>query len=330
MAVRTPAVGLGLGSAVPPEKLREVAAASEKLGYDELWLLEDYFFAGAISAATAALSATARLPVGIGVVSAMVRHPAVLAMEIATIARMYPGRFRPGVGLGVPSWLDQMGLRPKSQLTALRCCVSAVRDLLAGRPVSQSTLFQLDRIALAYPPIEPVPLYMGVLAQKGLALSGEIADGTVLSVLAGEAYLTWACRQIMGARHIAGPDRPHRVTVLAIFSVNRRAAIAKEAVRSLLAFYLSVAGRSPLTDVYGISDELEALLARGAGNDLERAIPSRWVEDLMVAGEPEECVEKIRRLGRAGADSVVLFPAPAEQAVEVALLAGKEVLSRLR
>jgi 5,10-methylenetetrahydromethanopterin reductase len=63
---------------------------------------------------------------------------------------------------------------------------------------------------------------------------------------------------------------------------------------------------------------------------VERSMPARWLEDLAVAGDPEECAEKIRRLGRAGADSVVLLPAPTERALEVALLAGKEVLPRLR
>src|ERR1700756_2812264 len=126
MSMKTPAVGLVLGTSVPPERVGEAAAAGERLGYNELWLLEDYFFTGGISAATVALNATERIPVGIGIVSAMGRHPAVLAMEIATIARTYPRRFRPGIGLGAPVWLDQMGLRPKSQLTALRDSVTAV------------------------------------------------------------------------------------------------------------------------------------------------------------------------------------------------------------
>jgi len=72
------------------ERTISVIDRPERIGFDELWLVEDYFFMGAISAATAALSATERLPVGISIVSAMVRHPAVLAMEIAAIARVYP------------------------------------------------------------------------------------------------------------------------------------------------------------------------------------------------------------------------------------------------
>lgn len=170
---------------------------------------------------------------------------------------------------------------------------------------------------------------MGVLARKGLMLSGGIADGTILSVLAGEAYVAWACQQVEVGHEAARRRDPHRVTALAIFSVDRRAEVAKKAVRSLLAFYLTIAGRSPLTDAYGISDELEEMTRQGAGY-VERAMPARWLEDLVVAGDPEECAEKIRRLWRAGADSIVLLPAPVERALEVALFAGKEVLRRVR
>ena len=37
-------------------------------------------------------------------------------------------------------------------------------------------------------------------------------------------------------------------------------------------------------------------------------MPDQWIEDLAVAGEPDECAEKIQRLLDAGSDSVVLFP----------------------
>jgi 5,10-methylenetetrahydromethanopterin reductase len=324
-----PAVGLVLGTAIAPERVPEAAATGERLGYDEIWLVEDYFFTGGAAAATAALAATERVPVGTGIVSGMVRHPAVLAMEIATIARMHPGRYLPGIGLGVPAWLDQMGVRPERTLTALRDSATAVRELLDGKTITRRDTFAYDRVKLAYPPTERVALQLGVLAAKGLRLSGEIADGTIFSVLAGEAYVAWARREIEAGREAARRREPHRVTALAIFSVDRDSRVAKRAVRSLLGFYLETSGRSPLTDAYGISDEVEELVRGGEGH-LERAIPDRWLEDLVIAGDPDECAEKIRRLGAAGADSVVLMPTPFERALEVAVLAGEEVLPRLR
>src|SRR4029077_15959985 len=99
-------------------------------GFDDVWLGEDYLFPGGVACAAAALAATEQIPVGFGVVSAMVRNPAVLAMECSSLARMFPGAFRPGIGLGLPAWVQQMGLYPRSQLTAVRECVEALRELL--------------------------------------------------------------------------------------------------------------------------------------------------------------------------------------------------------
>src|SRR5436190_24060822 len=98
MSVR---VGLLLGSGTPPELRAPMSAVGEGLGFSERWISEDCFYTGGVSGAAIALSATSRIQVGLGLVSAVVRHPAVLAMECATLARAFPGRFRPGIGLGL-------------------------------------------------------------------------------------------------------------------------------------------------------------------------------------------------------------------------------------
>jgi len=89
-------VGLVLGSHMAPEDIVPMSQLAERLGFGELWFSEDCFFTGAMSSVTAALGATRELPVGIGIVSAVTRHPALLAMELAAMSRLYPGRVRPG------------------------------------------------------------------------------------------------------------------------------------------------------------------------------------------------------------------------------------------
>jgi alkanesulfonate monooxygenase SsuD/methylene tetrahydromethanopterin reductase-like flavin-dependent oxidoreductase (luciferase family) len=42
----------------------------------------------------------AALQVGVGLLPVPLRNPALAAMEIATVARLFPGRFRPGLGHG--------------------------------------------------------------------------------------------------------------------------------------------------------------------------------------------------------------------------------------
>src|SRR2546428_7183558 len=143
-----PPVGVVLGSHMPPERIVRTARRAEELGFGELWFSEDCFFAGAFSGIAATLAAAERLPVGLGVASAVTRHPAFLAMECATLARLHPGRFRPGVGLGVPFWLQQMGLMPRSPLGAVRECVESLRRLLAGEELTRDRLFTFDPGAL--------------------------------------------------------------------------------------------------------------------------------------------------------------------------------------
>ncbi|UUZ59017.1 LLM class flavin-dependent oxidoreductase [Nocardioides sp. B-3] len=143
--------------------------------------------------------ATQHVKVGIGIVASVARHPAVTAMEIATLARVYPGRLLPGVGHGVPFWTDQMGLTPKSPLSALTECINGVRDLLEGMTVDlEGRQFDFHSVALGHPPTTEVPLLTGVLGPKSLALSGKIADGTVMSVLSGTKYLEAAVQHISG------------------------------------------------------------------------------------------------------------------------------------
>lgn len=323
-------VGLVLGSHLAPEQIASTARLGEDLGFSELWLAEDYFFTGGISGAAAALEATQTIPVGLGIVSAMVRHPALLAMEISTLARMYPGRVRPGIGLGVPAWVRQMGLLPRSRIGAMRECVSSVRRLLAGEELTEAgEYFSFDRVRLAYPPLEPVPVSMGVIGPKMLHLSGEIADGTIGSVMAGTHYLRWARERIAGGQSAAGrAGDAHPFAAFAMFSLDLDRERARTAIRSAMGFYLAADPVNAMTEVYGIAERVGELAKSGA-EAVEAGIEDAWIDDLVVAGDPDDCTRRIQAMLDAGADTVVLFPTPAERAQQMLELAAAEVLPRL-
>src|SRR5215831_10508585 len=161
---------------MPPDRIVRTARQAEELGFGELWFSEDCFFTGAFAGIAAAMAATRELPVGLGVASAVTRHPALLAMECATLSRLHPGRFRPGVGLGVPFWLRQMGLMPRSPLGAVEECVDSLRRLFSGEELSRAGLFTFDNVALTHRPEEELPVFLGMVGPKGLELSGRIAD----------------------------------------------------------------------------------------------------------------------------------------------------------
>jgi alkanesulfonate monooxygenase SsuD/methylene tetrahydromethanopterin reductase-like flavin-dependent oxidoreductase (luciferase family) len=306
--VRSP-VGVAFTSETEPEELRGAVQAAEDLGFSEVWLPEDYFFSGGMVAATAALSATSEVRVGLGIVSAMVRHPGLLAMELATLSRLYPGRLLPGIGLGVPYWLGQMGLKPKSSLTAMRECVTSTRRLLDGEMITEDgDLFHFENVQLTHAARETLPIYMGVVGPKMLQLSGEIADGTVVGVTSSTEYLRWAREQINAGAQRAGRDASqHKIASYAIFSMDDDSKAAKRAARQQVAFYLGVMGVCGYTDAFGTSDEVRALIDKHGVDGLEPHVPDEWIDGLAIAGNPDECAEGIQRFLDAGADTVSLW-----------------------
>lgn len=193
----------------PPERLRDVALAAEEAGLDELWLWEDCFKQSGIAPAAAALAWTSRIRVGIALMPVPLRNVALSAMEIATLARLFPGRFLPAVGHGVLDWMGQAGARVESPMTLLREYVQALQALLAGERVTSSGRYvTLDDVVLDWPPEQVPPLLLGANGPKTLALAGELADG--LAIDAG--HLPTALETVGAAW--AAAARPGRPDVL--------------------------------------------------------------------------------------------------------------------
>jgi alkanesulfonate monooxygenase SsuD/methylene tetrahydromethanopterin reductase-like flavin-dependent oxidoreductase (luciferase family) len=330
MIDRSP-VGVLVHGTTPPEKLVEVCTGIEKAGYGELWLSEDYFFLGGPTSAAMALQATRDIPVGIGILSAVVRHPAVTAMEVSTLTRAYPGRLVAGIGHGVPFWTKQMGLYPKSPLRSLRAVIETTRALLAGETLTiDDGPFVFDNVSLVHPNPAGAQLYAGVIGPKSLELAGEIADGTVMSVIAAPEYLRFARQHIAAGAAKAGRDAAaHRTPTFVIYRADLAGDVARAAAREALAFYLQAVGPTPMTGAYDINERLAEILALGDLDRITAALPEEWVETFTIAGTPKECVGKIRAFLNAGATSVVLAPFPAEANDSILELTAADVLPHI-
>jgi 5,10-methylenetetrahydromethanopterin reductase len=205
-AGQIPRVGIVFRPQLPPERLREFVASAEAAGLDDVWLWEDCFLEGGLTSAAAALAGTSSVRVGLGLMPAPLRNPALAAMEIATLARLFPGRFVPAAGHGVLPWMDQVGARVASPMTLLREWVTAVRSLLHGDTVTvRGQYVRLNHVALDWPPAPAPPLLLGARGPRTVALAGEIADGLVLDAggISPEA--------IRRAVATAAAPRPHEV-----------------------------------------------------------------------------------------------------------------------
>lgn len=181
-------LGVSFVPTLPPEALIPLARAAEAAGLDDLWVWEDCFKESAIASAAVALASTERLGVGMGLLPAPLRNVALTAMEIATLARIFPGRLHAGIGHGVQPWMEQVGARVDSPLTLLREYATALKLLLAGEKVTVAGRYvKLSDVQLDHPPHEPFPLQLGGTGPKTLALCGELGDGTLLGNTLTEA-----------------------------------------------------------------------------------------------------------------------------------------------
>lgn len=279
-----------------PEELPRFARELEAAGVDQLWVVEDLGWGGALTAAAAALAATDRITVGIGIVPAPLRNPALLAMELAVLERLHPGRLLAGIGHGVAPWMRQVGAAVGSPLTLLEETLVGVRRLLAGeRVVARGRYVTIDDVQLVHPPAAVPPLLCGVMKPKSLHLSGRIADGTIVPEGTGPKAVEAALRHIDSAgphrlivfTHLVLTDDPtDGPTDGATDTVAWPATTSPpaDAAATLQARTLPI--RREFAAVHGI-DESDVFL---------------------VSGSEAEAAEKISSLLAAGADSVVLRP----------------------
>jgi alkanesulfonate monooxygenase SsuD/methylene tetrahydromethanopterin reductase-like flavin-dependent oxidoreductase (luciferase family) len=302
----------------PPEELALFATAAETAGLDELWLWEDCFLAGGIATSATALAATTRITVGLGVMPAVFRNPVAAAMEVATLARLHPGRFIAGLGHGVPSWMDQVGALPAKPVPVLEQTAVSIRRLLAGERFSTAGAeVSLRDVRLEQPPVLPPPVVLGVRRPLGLRASGRSADGTILAEPSPPAYIRWARDRIEEGRAAAGRTDPHRLTVFVKGRIdadrtNARDVAAGMVLSESVAVQLAPLDREP---------ELAELRALGDPRRVAARIPDELLDQFTATGTAEQVISSLQGIAETDVDSIVLAPIGPDPDEQLRLLA---------
>lgn len=292
-------IGMCFDRSFPAHEVLDYARQLESAGIDQLWVIEDCFFTAGVSLAASALAVTERLHVGIGILPAVARTAAVTAMEIATLAGLAPGRFTAGIGHGVQDWMAQMGVRPRSPLTALDETIATVRRLLAGEEVTFSGEYvHLDRVRLDQPPAVVPPVVAGVQQERSLALAGRVADGVILVEGVGPTYVTWALDR-------AGRPDDFRVVTFSLLSV---ADDRRQAYAPLVSFVAGlVRDRRRAFTVLPFFDEMFDRVT-GDGDDALLDMPADHWREIGAIGTLDDALAHVEALEAAGVGSINVFP----------------------
>ena len=271
----------GLQSSTAPtmSAWRERARKAEGLGYSTLYV-PDHFDAqfGPLVAATVAAEATDTLRVGTLVLNNDLRHPAVLAKELATLCLAAEGRVEVGLGAG---WLrsdyDNLGIDydlPKVRVERLAESLEVMKGLWNNEETAFAGKHYTVHAARCEPrPPTPPRLLVGGGSQRVLAVAAEHADvvGVNTSLASGEkggdvaggATLEHFDRCLGWVRQAAG-DRFESLELQVMAFVvmvvgNRRAA---ERSLALFGFRDETALELPVLLVGSVADMCERLSAR--------------------------------------------------------------------
>ena len=170
------------------DRLVALARHAEALGFDSVWAGDSPLTrprADPLLLLSAVAVATSRLTLGTAVLLPALRHPILLAHQLATLDRLADGRLIVGVGGGFPNYgtrkqFDAIGVPFGSRVDRLDETIAAMRTLWSGKDVSYTgRFFEFHDVTLAPAPTRPEGPAIWLAGSGGSALGrvARLADG---------------------------------------------------------------------------------------------------------------------------------------------------------
>jgi 5,10-methylenetetrahydromethanopterin reductase len=334
-------VGIGIAGDAPADRLADVFARIEDLGYDTVWIADERFYRDPYPVMTQAALTAPRLRIGCAVTDPYSRHPAITAAAMATVDEISGGRCRIGLGAGAAGF-PSMGIKRTRPARHLSEAIQLIRALLRGGQVD----FDGETVAfhgrLNFPPRPDIPILVAGRGPAILEVGGELADAVMIGTFASEPGIKYARGRIARGAARAGRD-PDAVPLISwlYVAIDDDPRAARERVKRGLA--TAIFGSHGVLNKIGIEvpralDELLDRVGYDALADpafLRRVmdlIPDALVNHLAVAGTVDEVTEKLTRIVRLGVGELAIWPFPPNRTDwehEIVPLA-EEVMPRVR
>ena len=216
MAALKVAVGIGGWASGAERDWPEVvrfAVEAERLGVDFCWSAEAWG-QDCIAPLAYLAARTERMRLGTGIMQISARVPSMAAMTAMTMAAISGDRFVFGLGVSAPQLVEGLhGVAFGQPLGRLTEYLDILDLAFAGKPLAYSgSHYVLPRpggegkvLRLAQRAEQKIPIYLAVLAPRGLELVGARADGWLASTFIPEASSAFT-EPIRRAAEQAGRD----------------------------------------------------------------------------------------------------------------------------
>jgi 5,10-methylenetetrahydromethanopterin reductase len=313
-----PRISIRVDGSMTPAACVELARAADRAGFSGVWFAENAFARGILPAAAACALATQKLRINAGVFNPYNRHPTMMAMEVGALDELSGGRASITIGAGIMSATEKIGLNAEKPVLALRDAITIVRGLLGGYEVDHSgPFFSARRVKLDYKPRSDIPILLAGRGNLTVRLSGESADGLIVSNMCSVEFAGRLAALMQSARRGSGRLGAGEVVQYMPCTVhqNARDAIdaAKVAVADMLPRFWALgqklgSAKDALLAGTKISDEefSHAVIRLGAGDNPAQVLDDRYAAMFSLAGTPENCVALARQYSDAGVTELAL------------------------
>lgn len=327
---------------LPPAEYVRLALAAEAAGFDQFWVSHDLFWRHAWTILGAVAQATQRIQIGTCIVNPYTAHVAEIAMAAATLDELSGGRALLGFGAGAGDFLSWVGIEPSRPLRATRDGLAALRMLLGGdRPDAGARgdtapdfgdpvrLTRWTREAYLRFPARRVPIYLGAMSPKMLALIGARADGGLPLLLPPEHYTEVMGYVAAGAREVGRDLMPVDVAACVWASVSDDRVAARAALAEKVAYYGHAFSPLILSRL-GLSQADFADIERVAQREGDLARAAAMVTDAMLrvgmVGTPTDLLPRLEWLVEQGARHLSFGPPLGPDPLAAIEMLGREVL----
>jgi probable F420-dependent oxidoreductase len=309
--------GITIPGSAPLHEELDFYRELESIGYTDFWTPEVDGADGFVPLALAA-AVTTDVRLGIAIAPAFTRGPALLAQTASAMADAAPGRFVLGIGTSSKVIVEGWNAVPfASPYQRVRDVVRFVREALKGTKVSgEYETFTVKGFRLSRVPEQQPPIFVAGLRGGMLRLAGRVGDGAIINWLSADDV-----RQVAAEVHSTGPDAEIVCRIPVCVTEDREA--ARDAVRFLVNAQLNIPVYAAFQEWLGRADVLAPMWDAWRSGDRKGAlalVPDEVIDDLIVHGSPEACVEHIERFVANGVTCpmVAVLPAPGEDPREAA------------
>ncbi len=267
------------------------------LGYTDLWSSEADGTDGFTPLALASQWAP-ELRLGIAIIPAYTRGPALMAQQVASLCEAAPGRFVMGIGSSSNVIVERWnGIPFDKPYQRTRDMTRFLRAALTGEKVTETyETFAVNGFTLRRPPAEQPPILIAGLREGMLKLAGREGDGAIINWLAADDVPT-----VTPHVHAGGPGK--EIVARIFVCPNPDAEAVRASARFAIAAYLNVPVYAAFHEWLGRGEQLEGMWSNWKAGDRKAAlaaIPDSVVDELIVHGTPEECREHIDRYHEQG------------------------------